>query len=83
MNKNFTMDKQQKTRSEHLEYCKKRALAYCEQNELRLAFASMAADLKKHPETEGHAAISLGALLVYGGFLETKEKMVKFINDFE
>ncbi len=40
------------TRSEHIEWCKKRALEYADKGELLTALASMASDLNKHPETQ-------------------------------
>jgi hypothetical protein len=40
----------QRTREEHLEWCKARAEFYWSQGELINAVASMASDLEKHPE---------------------------------
>lgn len=70
------------SRSEHLEWCKKRALEYVERNDLKQAFSSMASDLTKHHETEKHSGIQLGLMLLMGGQLNTKEKMINFINGF-
>lgn len=70
------------TRSEHVEWCKKRALEYIDNGDLNNAYASMASDLGKHPETEGHPAISIGMMLLMGGELSTPEKMRKFIEGF-
>lgn len=70
------------TRAEHLAWCKKRALEYCDAGDLRQAWASMTSDLRKHPETENHGAIRLGAMMFFGGHLETQEEMRKFINGF-
>lgn len=74
------------TRAEHLAWCKQRALAELEvPNEaegLKNALASMASDLTKHPETETHAAIGLGMMMVMGGQLSTKPEMAKFIDGF-
>lgn len=41
------------TRTEHIKWCKERALAYLNQTppDLFYAVASMASDLSKHPET--------------------------------
>ena len=39
------------TRSEHLNWCKQRALEYVDAGDLDQAVASMASDLTKHPET--------------------------------
>lgn len=69
-------------REEHLAWCKKRALEYVAVGDLSQAYASMASDLGKHPETEGHAAIQLGMMLMMGGQLNTPEEMRKFIEGF-
>jgi hypothetical protein len=70
------------SRKQHLEWCKRRALEYVDVGDLRNAYASMASDLSKHPETEGHAAISLGMMLMMSGQLSTKEEMRSFIEGF-
>jgi hypothetical protein len=70
------------TRQEHLDWCKGRALEYVKANDLRNAWASMASDLSKHPETEGNPAIHIGTMLVMTGELSTPAEMEKFINEF-
>lgn len=70
------------TRTEHMEWCKKRALEYVDRGDLTNAFASMSSDLTKHPETEKHAGIELGMGLMMIGDLDTQEKMRKFIEGF-
>ena len=70
------------TRAEHLAWCKKRALEYVDADDLPQAFASMGSDLRKHPETENHSAIKLGAMLLFAGHLDTSEKMRTFIEGF-
>jgi hypothetical protein len=67
------------TRADHLAWCKTRALEYVEAGDLDSAFSSLASDLNKHPETKDHAAIQLGALLEFGGHLNTPKKMRDFI----
>ncbi len=69
-------------RTEHLQWCKDRALAYVNAGDLSQAYASMGSDMRKHPETEKHPAISLGFQMMFNGFLDTREKMRKFINGF-
>ena len=69
-------------RSEHLSWCKQRALEYINNGELGQAWASMASDLSKHPDTENHSAITLGTMLMMGRGLSTPEAMKKFINEF-
>jgi hypothetical protein len=43
------------TRDEHLAWCKRRALEYAAAGDLANAVANMAADLKKHPDTDNPA----------------------------
>lgn len=70
------------SRAEHLAWCKKRALEYCDIGDPSQVFSSMASDLRKHPETESHAAITLGMMMLMNGHLDTPEKMRKFIEGF-
>lgn len=71
-----------RTRQEHMDWCKKRAIEYVESGDLQGAFASMASDLGKHPDTAGHAGIQLGVMQLMGGMLNTPEQMRKFIEGF-
>jgi hypothetical protein len=71
------------TRAEHLQACKDRANEYVDAGDLEQAFASMASDLRKHPETESHnTTVALGMSLMMGGHLSTPQKMREFINGF-
>jgi hypothetical protein len=75
------------TREQHLQWCKKRALALIgggSQKEISEAYASMLSDLGKHPDTSSsvETAFMLGTPLSLGGHLSTKEKMEEFINGF-
>lgn len=70
------------TRSQHIKWCKERALEHVKNDELDLAWSSMTSDLNKHPETRNHIGIDLGTPLFRAGKLNTKEAMTKFINDF-
>jgi len=74
------------TRAEHLAWCKQRAHDELEHGNgteaIGNAWASMASDLTKHPETETHAAIGLGMVMVMVGKLSTKPEMAKFIDGF-
>lgn len=70
------------TRAEHLAWCKQRALAYCDTNDPDQAFASMLSDMRKHPETENHAALRLMAQLRFAGHLSNNAEMRKFIEGF-
>ncbi len=69
-------------RSEHLEWCKKRALEFIKTGDLQQAYASMASDMRKHPETGNHPAIDMGFQMMFGGMLSTGPEMEKFINGF-
>jgi hypothetical protein len=70
-------------RSQHLAWCKKRALEYIDkEGDTTNAFASMMSDLGKHPETSSHAAIQLGVMLMMGGMLSTPHEMRRFIEGF-
>jgi len=74
------------TRTEHLAWCKERAHAELkatnEAEGVKNAWASMASDMTKHPETETHIAIGLGMVMVMSGQLSTKDEMANFIDGF-
>jgi len=70
------------TRQEHINWCKQRALEYVEAGDFSQAYSSMVSDLRKHPETENHAAIELGMMMLITGHLNTKNEMRKFIEGF-
>jgi hypothetical protein len=72
----------ERTRDEHLAWCKQRALELLEAGDLNQAFASMGSDLRKHPETAGHSGIQLGTMLLVGGHLKTAKQMRDFIEGF-
>ena len=69
-------------RSEHLAWCKQRALEYIDQEDFTGALASMASDLGKHNETEGHIGIQLGMMQLMSGGLQSKSEMTTFIEGF-
>ena len=69
------------TRSEHVQWCKDRALEYLP-TDPNQAFASMASDLQKHPETEGHIGVHLGMMQMMTGGLSDAASMRKFIDGF-
>ena len=69
-------------RSEHLQWCKDRALEYVQAGDASQAMASMASDLSKHDETKDHPAISLGMMMMMGGKMNTPQDAEKFINGF-
>lgn len=69
-------------RSEHLKWCKERALEYVEANDLTQAFASFHSDMTKHPETENHLALEMGTMLLVSGNLDTPHQMKDWIIGF-
>ena len=68
-------------RSEHLQWCKDRALEYVDAGDNQQAMSSMISDLRKHKETESSAGFgfSLGMIAMQSG---SSEEMRKFINGF-
>ena len=71
------------TRSEHLQWCKDRALEILDESgDVGQAYASFASDMRKHPETENHSAIELGVMMMFGGHLSTPDEMRKYIEGF-
>lgn len=69
-------------RSEHLAWCKERALEYVDNGDLQQAYASMVSDMSKHEETKDHSAIELGMMLLMSGKLNANHDMRKFIEGF-
>ncbi len=71
------------TRAEHLAWAKSRALEYVEMGDLNAAFMSLVSDLRKHPDTEGHAGLALGAMLYGAGQLDTPKAMREHIEGYQ
>lgn len=69
-------------RSEHLQWCKDRALEYVKTGDTQQAFASFGSDMRKHPETANHVALPLGMQLLIGGNLNAPTQMRDWINGF-
>ncbi len=72
-----------KNRTEHLEWCKQRALEYLDKGDRLGAWASMASDLTNHEDTRDHMGLQLGMMLHMGGHLDTVDKMRKHIEGFK
>lgn len=71
-----------RTRQEHLDWCKKRALAYLEPGEfysVRDAVASMSSDLSKHDETAVAPELAMIGMLEIG---KGEAAVRKWINGF-
>jgi hypothetical protein len=71
-----------KNRTEHLAWAKQRALAYVDAGDLQGAFASLASDLNKHPETANPQVQAFGLGLLMGGHLGTPAEMRRWIEGF-
>jgi hypothetical protein len=69
-------------KAQHLEWCKKRALAYVDQGELQQALSSMLSDLAKHPKTADHPGIPLAVGRMAIGDLATSGQVREFIEGF-
>lgn len=72
------------TRDEHLQWCKNRAMAELkyDPSKPQNAVASMLSDMRKHPETEDHVGIELGAMLLVSGNLSDEREVKKWIEGF-
>ena len=70
------------SRTDHLQWCKTRALEYCEKGDTTNALTSMLSDLKKHPDTENHGGMMIGMKLMMDGLLSTQHEVKKFIEGF-
>ncbi len=69
-------------RSEHLQWCKDRAIEYVNSNDMQPAFASFMSDMSKHPETADHLALEMGMQLLLSGNLSTQHEMKQWIEGF-
>lgn len=70
------------SRKDHLAWCKKRAIEYCDQGDIVQAWASMVSDMRKHSETANHAAIMIGTQMMMVSILNTPSAMRDFIEGF-
>ncbi len=70
------------TRADHLQWCKDRAIEYCDNNDPLQALTSMMSDLRKHEETKDHPAIKLCFQMMIQGLLNTPAEAKKYILDF-
>ena len=69
-------------RSEHLQWCKDRAMEYIDRNEVVDGIASFISDMGKHAETENHTALPLMGIMLVSGHLNTASETAKFIEGF-
>jgi len=71
------------TRAEHLQWCKDRAIEILDsEGDVAQAYASFASDMSKHEETKDHSALELGVMMIFGGQLNTVDRMKSFIEGF-
>jgi hypothetical protein len=69
-----------RSREEHVEWAKARAMEYVVVGDFNQAIASMGSDLNKHPETTNHPGMMLGMIELMGN--PTKESITRFIQGF-
>lgn len=72
----------ERSRAEHIAWCKQRALEYVELGQLESALISMGSDLRKHPDTSNHLGLELGDRLWLEGHLNSTKAMREFIEGF-
>jgi hypothetical protein len=65
-----------RTRKDHMEWCKRRAIEYCDAGDTKKAIASLFSDLRKHPETVGTLEIA-GHMLVGLGISTKPPEVVR------
>jgi hypothetical protein len=74
------------TRAEHLAWCKERALAELDAGgplAQANALASITSDLRKHPDTAGHAAIVLTTQFTMAGDLQGDEQIREWLDGIQ
>ena len=70
-------------RAEHLQWCKDRAMEYVRGGDINGAFASMASDIMKHPDTQHHESTNtLGMAQLIGGLISTPIQMEQWIQGY-
>lgn len=70
-------------RADHIAWTKGRALAELDAGSTTNAIASVASDLRKHADTQGHSAIDLMMMLVMAGHLDTDRQVREFIEGIQ
>lgn len=73
----------EKTRREHLDWCIERAIAEMDfYKDPSKAFVSMASDLRKHPETNSQALITMCIMQPMMKPNQTRQEVITFLNGF-
>ena len=71
------------TREEHLKWCKERAIAEIDYSkDPKQGIISIMSDLRKHPETNKEALISLCGMMLLSDRIKTRQQAIDFINGF-
>ena len=72
-----------KTRIEHLNWCKERAIAEMDfHHKPSGAIVSMMSDLRKHPETNSEVLISLCGMQLMMNPNPSRQEVINFLNGF-
>lgn len=74
-----------RTRAEHLQFCKDRAMEYVNRGDLLEAVTSMMSDLEKHPDTAstpGGVLGMLGIMAAQQAQSGDREAVVRYIKGF-
>ena len=73
-----------RTRQEHLQFCKQRAMEYVNSGDLLEAVTSMMSDLTKHPETAstGTALAALGMMACMQAQQGDRDAVTRYIQGF-
>ena len=71
-----------KTRAEHMAWCKARAIAEADAGDPAGAIASMTSDLGKHPETQQHSGRELTIMMLMSGMLSGADEVRRHITGF-
>jgi hypothetical protein len=73
-----------RTRQEHLDWCKQRAIALVDAGDISGAITSFVSDVTTHPLTEDVAKTvgTLGAMMLLAGHLSTAQQMRDHINGY-
>lgn len=73
----------EKTRREHLDWCIERAIAEMDfYKDPSKAYISMASDLRKHPETNSQALITMCIMQPMMKPNQTRQEVITFLNGF-
>jgi len=71
------------TREEHLKWCKERAIAEMDYyKDPTKAIVSIMSDLRKHPETNNEALISLCGVTLLTKRIKSRQDAINFLNGF-